>query len=135
MRSRCLIRFSIEGDLRFISHHDTLRLFERALARADWPVKFSEGFNPRPRLSLPLPRSVGIASEDELLVVELAQELDPNEAVRELSRHLPCGLQIHGAAAFTASGNPQPQCVVYELRIPATRELADAAEAFLRRHR
>jgi radical SAM-linked protein len=60
--------------LRFISHAETLRVFQRACARAHIPVKFTEGFNPHPKLSLPLPRPVGVVSDDELLVLRLFDE-------------------------------------------------------------
>ena len=87
------IRFVIEGDLRFISHHDTMRLFERALSRAQLPVRFSKGFNPGPRLSLPLPRSVGIASGVELLAVELDDAIEPAVVLGTLSEQMPAGLK------------------------------------------
>lgn len=69
------VRFAIGGMLRFLSHAETLRVFQRACARAHLPVKFTEGFNPHPKLSLPLPRPVGVVSDDELLVLRL---LDPD---------------------------------------------------------
>ncbi|GAF87148.1 unnamed protein product, partial [marine sediment metagenome] len=62
-RERWVFGYDVDGDLRFISHHDMLRLFARSLARAALPVRFSEGFNPHPRLSIPLPRPVGVASQ------------------------------------------------------------------------
>lgn len=114
LRHRFVVRFAIEDDLRFISHHDTVRLFERALARAEWPVKFSEGFNPRPRLSLPLPRSVGIASEDELLVIELTEAVAPDAALCQLRRQMPSGIRLWDILALTTSANPAPRQAVYE---------------------
>ena len=68
------VYFSIGGTLRFLSHAETLRVFQRACARAEVPVKFTEGFNPHPKLSLPLPRPVGVESDDELLVLRLFDE-------------------------------------------------------------
>jgi len=95
-------------------------MFERALARAEWPVKFSEGFNPRPRLSLPLPRNVGLAGEDELLVVELTETVDPGEALRRLSGQVPAGIRCLSAAATSARIAPRPLRAWYELRLDAT---------------
>ena len=69
-----VVRFGIRGLLRFLSHAETLRLFERGCVRAGVPVKYSQGFNPHAKLSLPLPRPVGVASDDELLVVRLHAE-------------------------------------------------------------
>lgn len=130
MRHRYVVRFAIDGDLRFISHHDTVRLFERALARAEWPVRFSEGFNPRPRLSLPLPRGVGIASDDELLVVELTEAVDPDEALERLRAQMPAGIRLHGLVVAVFSGVPAPCRVWYEARLPAVP--ADLDEAIER---
>ncbi len=55
-RLRAALEFALAGDLRFLAHHDELRLLTRALVRAGWPLAYSQGFNPRPRLVLPLPR-------------------------------------------------------------------------------
>jgi radical SAM-linked protein len=121
------IRFVIAGDLRFISHHDTMRLFERALSRAQLPVQFSKGFNPRPRLSLPLPRAVGIASQVELLVIELTEPVEPSVALTRLGEQMPAGLTLTQARTTTDKHSPQPRQVEYALLLPpdcaeATRE-------------
>jgi len=82
-----VVRFGIGGLLRFLSHAETLRLFERACARAGVPVKYTQGFNPHPKLSLPLPRPVGVASDDELLVLRLYKaEGFPLEGGQEAAR-------------------------------------------------
>ena len=66
-----VVRFVIGDALRFLSHAETLRVFERACARASVPVKYSQGFNPHPKQSLPLPRAVGVAADDEWLVLRV----------------------------------------------------------------
>lgn len=115
MRHLLSVRFTIQGDLRFISHHDTLRLFERALARADIPVRRSDGFNPRPKLSLPLPRSVGVASLDERLIVELHTPLSADEAARRIAPQLPQGMQLIGVDAVGADVPRSAAAVSYEM--------------------
>ncbi len=72
--STAAIRFRIGGALRFLSHAETARLWQRACTRAALPVRYSQGFNPHPRMSLPLPRPVGVAADEELLVVKLCDE-------------------------------------------------------------
>ena len=57
-----VVDFSIQGDLAYLSHQETLKMFQRALIRASVPLAFSMGFNPHPRLSIPFPRSVGTQS-------------------------------------------------------------------------
>ncbi|UCD30059.1 MAG: DUF2344 domain-containing protein [Planctomycetota bacterium] len=91
------IRFAIDGDLRFISHHDSMRLFERALSRAQLPVKFSEGYNPRPRLSLPVPRAVGVAGEAEIVVVGLSEPVDPKIVLSQLAEQMPASITLKDA--------------------------------------
>lgn len=66
-----MVRFAIGGTPRFLSHAETMRLWERVCARAGVPLKYTQGFNPHAKLSLPLPRTVGVASDDERLVVRL----------------------------------------------------------------
>jgi radical SAM-linked protein len=119
LRYRVAIRLSIGGDLRFISHHDTMRFFERAIARAGLPVKFSEGFNPRPRISLPLPRPVGIASQADVLVIELSEPLDVTAVVSRLSAQVPRDLRLQEAWVLEGPGNLHPRTALYELPLPA----------------
>jgi radical SAM-linked protein len=124
-------RFAIQGDLRFISHHDTMRLFERALSRAQLPVKFSEGFNPRPKLSLPLPRTVGLASEVDLFVVELDQTIEPNEVLHKLGQQMPEGITLLESWLLPDSRPPQAELVEYQLGLP-DKLLADVSEKVAR---
>jgi radical SAM-linked protein len=108
----------IESDLRFISHHDTMRLFERALARTGLPIRFSEGFNPRPRLSLPLPRSVGMASQAELLLIELTEPLAPSVVLDRLAEQSPGGLVLAEAWTLAGTRPPQPRQASYRIPLP-----------------
>lgn len=71
---RLRIRFSKIGKIRFTSHRDTARIWERGLRRAGLPVAYSEGFTPRPRISFGLALPTGYESEAEYLDVELDEE-------------------------------------------------------------
>ena len=90
----------MEGDARFLSHHDMMRLMERAAARAELPLKYSQGFNPRPRLSLALPRPVAVSSRCELLVLEFASPASGSDWARRLSEALPEGLEVQRAEPY-----------------------------------
>lgn len=114
-RYKWVFDFHVEGDLRFISHHDTLRLFRRALARAEIPVRFTQGFNPHPRITIPLPRPVGVASDAEALVVETERQIDPLDAVRRLDDHTPAGIRVVAARPIAPREQPQPDLVLYRL--------------------
>lgn len=131
LRYKVAFRFATEDDLRFISHHDMMRLFEKALSRAQLPVKFSEGFNPRPKLSLPLPRPVGIASEADLLVVEFAEPIEPAEALRLLAKQMPANLILAQALAIQGKRTPQPRRVDYTMTL-RSEDVTKAVDALQR---
>jgi radical SAM-linked protein len=87
--------------MRFTSHRDFSRAFERALVRARVPMAYSSGFNPHPRISYAGAAPTGSASEAEYLEIGLARTCDPEEVRRLLDESLPPGLdvlQVTGAA-------------------------------------
>ena len=91
---RLRIRYAKRGRLRFTSHRDFSRAFERALVRARVPVAYSSGFNPHPRISYAGAAPTGAASEAEYLEVGLARESDPAAVARALDEALPDGLDV-----------------------------------------
>ncbi len=119
------IWFAVEGDLRFASHHDMMRFFAHAAARAKLPVKYSQGFNPRPILSLACPRPVGVAGNSELLVVCLDAEdedIDGQTLQSRLAMCVPPGLRLLRAEKLTGKDAPQPRKMDYEWPVNAGLE-------------
>ncbi len=114
-RIRWMLVFSLGGDLRFISHHDTLRMFRRALARADLPLRFSEGFNPHPKVMIPLPRPVGVASRDEALVFETTRIIDSDDALHRLQEQTPYDIEVISLRRMERGEQLEPQRVRYRL--------------------
>ena len=114
-RFRWMLVFALRGDLRFISHHDTLRLFRRALARADIPVRYSEGFNPHPKVMIPLPRPVGVASRDEALVLETHRIIDPDQALQRLQEQTPNDIEVISLRRMERGEQMEPERVCYRL--------------------
>ena len=90
VRLRVRIRFSKQGDLRFIGHRDLMRCFERLFRRAGLALSFSQGFHPKPRMTFPLALAVGIEGIDEVMEVELA-ETSRGGAFRRLAPQAPPG--------------------------------------------
>ncbi|HEX4977447.1 MAG TPA: TIGR03936 family radical SAM-associated protein [Nocardioides sp.] len=88
------IRYAKRGRLRFTSHRDFSRAFERALVRARVPVAYSSGFNPHPRISYAGAAPTGAASEAEYLEVGLARVSDPAAIGAALDDALPDGLDV-----------------------------------------
>ncbi len=91
---RLRIRYAKRGRLRFTSHRDFGRAFERALRRAGIPMAYSSGFSPHPRISYATAAPTGSASEAEYLEIALAQMCRPELVARELDAALPAGLDI-----------------------------------------
>ena len=129
------MRFAIGGDLRFVAHRDLVRFFERALVRARVPVRYSSGFNPRLRLWIPLPRPVGVSGEDELLIIELNEAVEPGKVLEALRAQMPSDVSLREAAAVATRATPRP--VGAEYRLPVTNglrsRLVNAAAGFLSR--
>jgi len=88
------LRFSKGEELRFVSHLELMRVFERALRRAAIPVSLSEGFHPRMRLNFASALSVGLTSTAEWLDLETYSRMDPLELKKRLSEQLPAGITV-----------------------------------------
>lgn len=114
-RERWALTYAVDGDLRFISHHDTLRLFQRAIARADLPVRFSQGFNPHASVSVVLPRPVGVASDVDVVVIEFDRPLGEHDALSKLSDQMPQGLTLRSARRLEPREKLHPCLARYRL--------------------
>ncbi len=91
---RLRIQYAKRGRLRFTSHRDFSRAFERAVFRARVPMAYSSGFNPHPRISYAGAAPTGSASEAEYLELALAQVVDPADIHAALDEALPDGLDL-----------------------------------------
>lgn len=91
---RLRIRYAKRGRLRFTSHRDFSRAFERAIFRARVPMAYSSGFNPHPRISYAGAAPTGSASEAEYLEIALAEVVDPAVVRDQLEEALPDGLDV-----------------------------------------
>lgn len=87
-----VIRYTKEGDAKYISHLDFLRALGRAMRRAGLPIKYSEGFNPHPCLSFAQPLGVGITGENEWFEAEFTALCEDIPA--RLSAVMPRGIRI-----------------------------------------
>lgn len=95
---RIRLRFAKRGRLRFASHRDVARAFERALRAAGIPMAYSQGFNPHPKVSWIGAAPTGAASEAEFLEIQVVRRLDPRTVLHELNRVLPDGIDVVAAA-------------------------------------
>ena len=107
--SHLRIRFTKLGKIRFTSHRDVARMFERAFRRADVPLAYTEGFSPRPRISFGLALSTGYESLAEYLDADVQDaDLAPGAPIDELtlpprlSAALPNGIDVVAMAPVDA---------------------------------
>jgi radical SAM-linked protein len=91
---RLRLRFAKRGRLRFTSHRDFQRAFERALRRNAVPMAYSAGFNPHPKISFAGAAPTGAASEAEYLEISLTRRRDPELLRQHLDNALPPGLDV-----------------------------------------
>jgi radical SAM-linked protein len=91
---RLRIRYAKRGRLRYSSHRDFQRAFERALRRASVPMAYSAGFSPHPKVSYAGAAPTGVASEAEYLEIGLAQRCDPDRVRAALDASLPPDLDV-----------------------------------------
>ena len=128
------IHYAKRGRLRFTSHRDFQRAFERALRRAQVPVAFSAGFSPHPKVSYAGAAPTGVASEAEYLELGLSEWVDPEALRAALDAALPPGLDVleaHEAAPGALADRLEAS--EWEVRLPGVPvpAAAGAARAFL----
>ncbi|WP_127480272.1 TIGR03936 family radical SAM-associated protein [Nocardioides pantholopis] len=127
---RLRIRYAKRGRLRFTSHRDFSRAFERAIFRARVPMAYSSGFNPHPRISYANAAPTGSASEAEYVEIGLAQVLDPAAVATALEEALPDGLDVVEVAESPGGSLADLlEASHWQLDVPANPVSAEAAVA------
>ncbi len=91
---RYTFRFSKKGKARFLSHKNIMSVFERSFQRAGLKMKFSSGFNPKPKMEFAAPLGLGLESECEYVSVDLFHDEDPSDFPAIINRKLPEGFCI-----------------------------------------
>ena len=130
---RVRLRYTKRGRLRFTSHRDIARAFERALRRAQVPMAYSAGFSPHPKISWVGAAPTGVASEAEYVEIGLAEHRDLGELSRALDESLPAGIDIVEAvdAPVGTSLPDRIEASRWEIRLPGLTTAAAAVHAFL----
>jgi radical SAM-linked protein len=131
------IRYAKRSRLRFTSHRDFARAFERAIRRSGLPIGYSAGFSPHPKVSYAGAAPTGSASEAEYLEIGLAEARDPTSVQAALDEALPPGLDI--LEVIDAADSPAKTLAelidtsVWQIRLPevAVAQAQAAIEALL----
>lgn len=135
---RAMIRFGKQPRLRFISHLDLQRFFQRALNRTGLPIAWTQGFNPHPILSFGSALALGWTSEYEILDVKLSAPMGRRRTEEAMRAALPVDLPVL-EVRMVDDRHPAPMAMVrasdYEIALSGETAAAtlDAAEEFLRR--
>ncbi|WP_432056741.1 TIGR03936 family radical SAM-associated protein [Streptomyces sp. bgisy022] len=115
---RIRLRYTKRGRLRFTSHRDFQRAFERALRRAEVPMAYSAGFTPHPKVSYANAAPTGTGSEAEFLEIALTESRDPERLRALLDASMPTGLDIVDAVEARTPGlADRLTASVWELRL------------------
>jgi radical SAM-linked protein len=121
--NRLRIRFKRGEEIKFISHLDLIRVWQRALRRADIMLAYSEGFNPHPRLALAAPLALGVTGEAELMDVYTVKPVSGHAFTAMVSPQLPAGLeiaQVYPIPLETPTLQAQMRFAEYEVKVRAS---------------
>jgi radical SAM-linked protein len=91
---RLRITFSRGEEVKYISHLDVMRLWERALRRAGILVAYSQGFSPHPKISIAAPLPIGVTSDEELMDIQLRRRVSPYFFIKVVGEQLPRGIGL-----------------------------------------
>jgi len=131
---RVRVVFTRGEKVKYITHLDVMRFWERALRRAGVPVSYSEGFSPHAQISLAAPLPVGTTSDAELMDVFLSEPMAPRELIRAVTPQLPPAITIRSAEEVGVA-LPALQAEVrfaeYDVDVPAQADAEDLVERFL----
>ncbi len=122
---RTRLRFRKTGTLRFISHHDLMRVFERAIRRAEIPIRMSQGFNPRPKMSFPTALALGIEGVDEVVDLEFSHWIAPQNILEHLQGHLPPDLKITSVEPIALKSPSKVEELVYRIEGPPVKKISE----------
>ncbi|CAB4617556.1 unannotated protein [freshwater metagenome] len=137
---RIRLRYSKHGKVRFTSHRDVARIWERVLRRAELPLARTEGFSPRPKMHFGLALSTGHESLGEYLDVDLrepeADEIDLGMLPERLSPLLPPGIEVEAVSVINRSDPSLQEAVtscVWRIEVPgqSVDSLTSAVAAML----
>ena len=121
---RYLIKFTIEANIKFISHLDVMRTIQKNIRRAHLPIEYSQGFNPHMATSIAQPLSVGVYSSGEYMDMVLTTEMNEEEIIKRLNETAPSGIKYISALAIPY--------VEGQKKVPQAMAMIDAARYIIK---
>ncbi len=127
------LRFKKVGRLQYVSHLDLVRTMHKVIVRAGLPLKYTEGFNPKPKMVFAAPLSVGTESVCEFVDIRLSERMDLDLAKRVLNEKMADELQVLDAY-YPETKLTDLKWLSYNIRITTTGQneaLAKSCEDLL----
>ena len=122
------IFFNKNGDMIYISHLDLLRLFERIFRKSGIKLKHSEGFTPRPKISLASPISLGEEAYNEPMDVEFLDDIQNEELLSKMNLNSPAGLEFLKIEDVEKKSNIALEFTNLIYKIASSEEVLDSLE-------
>jgi radical SAM-linked protein len=127
-----LVRYAKRGKMRFASHLDVARAFERGVRRAGLPIAYSAGFTPHPKISYAGGAPTGVASEAEYLSLALTSQVEANAVRDRLNAALPDGIDVI-AVSEDSGGLPASRLTASEWQVVLSGLAPDSAVPVVRK--
>lgn len=127
------VYFDKFGEMKFISHLDLLRFFDRLLKKSQIPVKYSQGFHPRPKMSFGSPVSLGTEAYDELMDFELETPMSNEEVFKRLNSSNVVGFKVNKVEEVPRKSSIMEEYTVMIYEIEGSEEDISKLEELLNR--
>ena len=113
MFKKVYVYYSKQNQAKYFGHLEMVNIFLRALRRAQIPVKFTEGFHPKAKISFDDPLPVGMESQEERFMLTVSDFVKPHTIIEHLNAHLPEGLWVHHCQPVPLTSNQNADQVNY----------------------
>lgn len=125
------VYFDKYEDMRFISHLDLIRFLERLFKKTNLPIKYSNGFHPRPKMSFGNPISLGTEAFGEIMDIELEEELSDVEVLKRLNSAQVLGFRVQEVETLEGKGNIVEEYPYTRYSVEGSSSVVDRLEALL----
>lgn len=122
--SKLRVTFKKCEGLRYVGHLDILRTFSRVLRRIEFPLKYSEGFNPHPVMTFILPTGVGVTSDCEMVDIGITEDVDVNEFIKVFNENTQPHSLLVVDAEITDAPMPNIEKAKYDIKIINENEIS-----------
>lgn len=105
------LKFSKIGKIKYTGHLDLLKIFQRAIKRANLPISYSQGFNPHQIMSFAIPLPLGMESDAEYIDMQFDEDLTPQVIKDTLNKNMPIGMEILNVVKLKEGQKSAPSIV------------------------